>query len=136
MKVLVIGATGNLGLRLVAALLTHSHTVIAYVRSQSKLESLLPKPIYSRITVIQGDAKGSHAIKTAILDNDCNAIINTAGLAALAPWGSSDLPIIFQAVLTAVQNVGAERKMPLRVWFMGGFSVLNVPGSKSLIMNL
>jgi nucleoside-diphosphate-sugar epimerase len=135
-KVLLIGATGNVGLRLVAALLTHSHNVVAYVRSSSKLESLLPQSIYRQISVVQGDATDSASIKKAILDANCDAVINTAGLAALPPWGKSELPTIFRAVLDAVREAGSERKKPLRVWFLGGLGVLHYPGTESMLSSL
>ncbi|KAG9778902.1 hypothetical protein ABEF93_002228 [Exophiala dermatitidis] len=135
MKVLVIGATGNLGLRLVAALLTHGHIVVAYVRSQAKLQSLLPESIYSRITVIQGNATDTASIKRAILDNQCDAVVNTAGLAALAPWAKSELPAIFRSVVEAVRQAGQERQRPLRAWFMAGLGVLYYPGSETMLSN-
>jgi nucleoside-diphosphate-sugar epimerase len=132
MKVLLLGATGNLGLRLIPALLTHNHTVVAYVRSSSKLASLLPPTVNSQIAaVVQGDAKDSVAIKNAILDNGCDAVVNVAGLAAMAPWGSSDLPDIVHAVADAARDAGKERGgKPLRVWFLGGFTLLELPGTK------
>jgi nucleoside-diphosphate-sugar epimerase len=133
MKVLIIGATGNLGIRLVAALLTHNHTVVAYVRSSKKLESLLPTSLYRQITVVQGDATDPLSIKRAILDTSCDAVVNTAGVAALAPWGKSELPAIFKAVLEAVQGAGLERSKPLRTWFLAGFGVLQFPGSNSML---
>ncbi len=133
MKVLLIGATGNLGPRLVAALLTHGHSVVAFARSSAKLESLLPPSVYSQIVVIQGDAMDSVAIKRAILDTNCDAIVNSAGLAALPPWGTSELPAIFRSVLDAVREAGLDRKKPLRAWFLAGFGVLNYPGSQSML---
>lgn len=133
MKVLLIGATGNLGVRLVPALLTHNHGVVTYVRSSSKLESLLPSAVYHQITVVQGDATDEVSIKKAILDTGCDAVVNTAGLAAMAPWGTSELPKIFQAVVHAVQQAGLERHKPLRAWFLGGLGVLYYPGSQSML---
>lgn len=133
MKVLLIGATGNVGLRLVTALLTHSHTVTAYVRSAQKLSSLLPAPVYAQLTVVEGNATSTPAIKKAILENNCDAVVNAAGLAAVLPWGKSDLPEIFAAVLAAVREVGEERKKPLRAWFLGGMGVLNFPGGESIL---
>jgi uncharacterized protein YbjT (DUF2867 family) len=135
MKVLIIGATGNLGIRLVAALLTHGHSVVAFVRSSNKLESLLPTPVYSQITVVQGDATDPLAIKKAILDASCDAVVNTAGLAALPPWGKSELPAIFRAVVDAVQEAGLERPKPLRTWFLAGLGVLHYPESNSMLSN-
>lgn len=134
MKVLLIGATGNVGSRLVPALLTHGHSVVAYVRSSAKLESLLPSDVYQRIDVVQGNAKSSQEIRKAILDTKCNGVINSAGLAALAPWGESDLPEIFQAVFDAVQ-AGGDEEAPLRVWIMGGLGVLYYPGTETMLSN-
>ena len=131
MKVLVLGATGNVGSRLVPSLLSHGHRVVAYVRSASKLESLLPASVHQQITVAQGDAFDSKAIKKAILDNDCDAIINTAGLAGMAPWVKSDLPLIVRAVVDAACEVGKERKSPLRAWILGGLTAMNYPGTKT-----
>ncbi|KAF2788445.1 NAD(P)-binding protein [Melanomma pulvis-pyrius CBS 109.77] len=133
MKVLVIGATGNLGIRLVAALLTHGHNVVAFVRSSNKLESLLPPSVYRQIEVVQGDATDPVSIKKAILDANCDAVVNTAGLAALAPWGKSELPAIFRAVVDAVRGAGLDRKKPLRAWFLAGLGVLYYPGSESML---
>ena len=114
MKVLLIGATGNLGIRLVAALLTHGHSVVAFVRSSNKRESLLQTSVYSQIAVVQGDATDPASIKRAILDTSCDAVANTAGVAALPPWGKSDLPVISRAVLDAVREAGSDRKKPSR----------------------
>ena len=135
MKVLLLGATGNLGSRLVAALLTHEHSVVAFVRSSNKLESLLPTSVYQQITVIQGDATDPTLIKRAILDAGCDAVVSAAGVAAMAPWGKSELPTIFRTVLDAVREAGTDRKSPLRTWFMGGMSVLYYPGTKSMLSN-
>lgn len=134
MKVLVIGATGNVGVRVVAALLTHNHTVVAFVRSATKLESLVSPTLYRKISnVVQGNATDSSAIAKTILDNKCDAVVNTAGMAAMAPWGKSDLPIIFKAVVSGLQEAVKERGKPLRFWCMGGMSALNYPGSEVML---
>lgn len=135
MRVLLIGASGNLGIRLVAALLTHGHSVVAFVRSSNKLESLLPTSVYRQIVVVEGDATDPVSIKRAILDANCDAVVNTAGLAALPPWGKSELPAIFHAVLDAVQEAGLDKKKSLRVWFLAGLGVLYYPGSESMLSN-
>jgi nucleoside-diphosphate-sugar epimerase len=133
MKVLVIGATGNLGVRLIPALLTHGHHVVAFVRSSSKLETLLPESIYRQVTVVQSSAKDSQAVKNALLDNGCDAVINTAGLSAVAPWGHTDLPEIFASVVEGVHEAGEKRGAPLRAWFLGGQGVLNYPGTEVML---
>lgn len=133
MKVLLVGATGNLGIRLVAALLTHNHNVVAYVRSSKKLESLLPTSVHSQITVVEGNATDEVSIKRAILDHKCDAVVNTAGMAALPPWGKSDFPAIFRAVVNATREAGSDRQKPLRAWFLAGMGVLKYPGSESTL---
>ncbi|KAK6432854.1 hypothetical protein LTR95_010977 [Oleoguttula sp. CCFEE 5521] len=130
MRVLLIGATGNVGLRLCSALLTHGHTVVAYVRSTSKLESALPRDAFTRLTVVNGDAMDANAIKSAILDHSCDAVVNASGLAALAPWGSSTLPAIVSAVLKAAREASEVQKRPLRVWVLGGMTALHYPGTQ------
>ncbi|KAK9354059.1 hypothetical protein V1505DRAFT_372253 [Lipomyces doorenjongii] len=135
MKVLVIGATGNLGIRVIPALLSHNLAVIAFVRSSSKLSSLLPSSIFDQITVVEGDAMSADSIKSAILDHGCDAIINTAGLAAMMPWKSSDLPAIVTAVVRAATEAGQMRQNPLRVWFLGGLGLMDIPGTKSMIVS-
>ena len=135
MKVLLLGATGNLGSRLVPALLTHGHRVVAFVRSSSKLESSLPAPVFQQIKVVEGDASDSASVTRAILENDCDAAVSAAGVAAMAPWKSSELPKIFKAILEGVKRAGEERGSPLRVWFMGGMSVLYFPGTESMLSN-
>jgi len=133
MKVLLIGATGNLGLRLVAALLTHGHVVVAYVRSTNKLESLLPESIYSQITVVEGNATDSSLVSRTILERDCDAVVNCAGVAAMAPWKRNNLPEIFSAVLKGVRQAGATTNKPLRAWFLGGLGVLHFPGTDVML---
>ena len=136
MKVLLVGATGNLGLRLVAALLTHGHTVVAFVRSSKKLESLLPAKVYSQITVVEGNATDRLAIKNAILDAKCDAVVNSAGLAALPPWGKSELPAIFHAVVDATREAGESRNKPLRIWLLAGLGIMQYPGLNLMFSDL
>lgn len=135
MKILLVGATGNLGQRLVAALLTHGHEVVAYVRSSKKLQALLPASICSKIAIVEGNATDTTSIKRAILENDCEAVVNTAGVAAMAPWKRNNLPEIFSAVLKGTQQAGSERNQPLRIWLLGGLGVLNFPGTETMLSN-
>ena len=136
MKVLLLGATGNLGSRLVPALLTHNHQVVAFVRSSSKLEAILSAEVFQRVTVVEGDATNPTTVKEAIIQKECDAIVSAAGVAAMAPWKSSELPKIFKAVFEGVKAAAAERGSSLRVWLMGGMSVLHYPGTNSILSDL
>ena len=64
-----------------------------------------------------------------------DAIVNTAGHAAMAPWGKSDLPAIVDAIIKAAIDIGEERKYPLRVWFLGGQGIMDIPTKNQMIVN-
>ena len=79
MRILLLGGTGNLGLRLIPALLAHGHEVIAYVRSTFKLRGLVAERLFNAITTHEGDALDSAGVERALRQHDCDAIMNTAG---------------------------------------------------------
>lgn len=135
MKVLLLGASGNLGVRLVPALLSHNHNVVAYVRSPSKLQSLLPADVFAQITVVQGDATSQETIERAIVEHHCAAVVNTAGYASLSPFGHSELPTILRAAANAARAVGEKTGGPLRAWFLGGLGAMDLPSTPYLLMD-
>ncbi|KAI4265960.1 MAG: hypothetical protein L6R38_009055 [Xanthoria sp. 2 TBL-2021] len=135
MKVLLLGATGNLGSRLIPALLAHNHSVVIFVRSESKLKSLVDSAALSKCTIVNGDATNTRAIEEAILNNQCNALINSAGRAAIFPWEASKMQGIIQAVATAVVEASKKLGYPIRCWFLGGLTVLDFPGKKGTKMS-
>jgi len=126
MKVLLFGATGNLGSRLVPALLSHKHQVVVYVRSEQKLKQLLPSTLLSRITIVTGDATDANAIKDALVDNKSDALVNSAGLASIFPWEAPKQQEIEHAVTTAAVNASKQLEYPIRAWFLGGMTALDV----------
>lgn len=130
MHVLVIGASGKLGSRLLPALLAHDHTVTAFVRDPSKLTDLLPPSLLSAITVVSGDAEDIPTIKAALLDNKCDALICTAGSPS-KPDGSgppSRQGHISASVATAAKQVGEQTGKAIRGWWVTGVVLLDVPG--------
>lgn len=128
MKVLLLGATGNLGSRLIPALLAHNHSVVIFVRSESKLRSLVDSAALAKCTIVTGDATDSQAIEEAILSNRCDALVNSAGLAAALPWEAPKMQGIVQAVATAAVEASKKLGYPIRSWFLGGLTVLDLPG--------
>ncbi|KAL8801565.1 MAG: hypothetical protein Q9182_004351 [Xanthomendoza sp. 2 TL-2023] len=128
MKVLLLGATGNIGSRLIPALLAHKHSVVIFVRSESKLQSLVDSAAISKCTVVNGDATNARAIETAIIDHQCNALVNSAGVAAIFPWQNPTMQGIINAVATAAVEASQKLGHPLRCWFLGGLTVLDFPG--------
>lgn len=132
MRVLLLGGTGNLGVRLIPSLLSHPSTHLTlYIRNIPKLHSLLSPRLLSHpnLTVTEGDATDPTAIKRALIDNDIEGIVNVAGNQVL-PWKEYLLPKIAKAVCDAAVDVGRERGgKPLRAWVATGAGELEYPGT-------
>ncbi|KAJ5355383.1 uncharacterized protein N7496_012595 [Penicillium cataractarum] len=131
MRVLVLGAIGNLGSRLLTTLAQRGHTVVAFARTPSKLT---PNANQQSLLIEKGDATKAADIKDAATRHNCDAIINAAGHAAMAPWRTSDFPAIVNAVIQAALELGRERGTSMRVWFLGGVGILDVPTRKKMIV--
>jgi hypothetical protein len=137
LRVLLLGATGNLGVRLIPALLSHNHAVIAYVRNPTKLKTILKPELLSPITIVEGDATDTAAMYRAIVEHDCNALICAAGNVVMNPWGKANLPGISEAAADAAILAAKERGgKPLRCWFLGGMSLLDYPRSTYFLADL
>ncbi|CAF9913113.1 hypothetical protein IMSHALPRED_000915 [Imshaugia aleurites] len=128
MPVLLLGATGTLGSRLLPALLAHKQKVVVYVRNELKLKELIPSTILSRVTVVKGDATDSDSIRNALVQHECDALVNSAGLAAVLPWSKPQMQEIIKAAATGAVDASKELNRPIRAWFLGGMSILDVPG--------
>lgn len=126
MHILLLGATGNLGLRMLPALLAHNHTVVAYVRSREKLLSLISKRLAERVTIHIGDALDTNAVEAALRQYGCDGVMNTAGNVA-PPWREQYLGKIAISVSNAAVRVGKQRGKVLRAWFIGGLTSLVYP---------
>ena len=133
MKVLVLGAGGNLGRRLVVALASTAsgpapHTVVALVRSRARL----PDDVATLCAaIIEGDAASSATVAAALRDHACDALAHAAGSAPMSPW-ADDMPLVdmFDAVLTAAETVGKERgggEGLIRAWMVGDVAVMDAP---------
>jgi putative NADH-flavin reductase len=128
-RVLLLGATGNLGSRLVPALLAHWNTIIARVRSPEKLSSLLSPDLLSHpiLTIASGSALNTNIIANTLREHDCNAIINAAGN-QVPPWKEPVLGPIVKSVTDAVIQVGKERGVPLRHGLSGAWDRCAIQG--------
>lgn len=135
MRVLLLGVGGNVGSRLVPALLAHQHEVVGYVRSASKVPPKVSAKLHS---VVVGSGTDSAGIKAAILAHNCNAVVNAAGLATTTSMHrTGPLPEIFAAVVKAAVEARQERGgPPLRCWFMSGWTALDSPKPPYLIVDL
>lgn len=124
MKVLLLGATGNVGSRALPALIKHGHTVVAYVRTPSKLA---PEKRAVLAGVVVGSVTDRSALKNAILTHDCDAVFHAAGVAQM--FGRSktgEYNQIFATVVAAIVEAREERRGPaIRAWLMSGFPILD-----------
>lgn len=124
MKVLLLGVTGNVGSRVLPALIKHGHTVVAYARSNKKVTPAMRAVLYS---VIVGSATDTLALKNAILTNNCDAVFHAAGLAQV--WGHSktvEYNTIFAAVFAAIVEARRQRHgAAIRAWLMSGFPIMD-----------
>jgi hypothetical protein len=129
MKVLLLGCTGNLGLRCIPALLAYNHTVTLYVRNTAKLRSLVSPAVLEKVAaIVVGDATNSADIKKAIKEHDIEGVVNVAGN-QVPPWQEFLLPKIAKAVSDAAVAVGKERGASLRGWLVSGMNILLYPGA-------
>jgi len=132
MKVLLLGATGNVGSRLIPALQAHGHDVVVFVRSETKLKQLIPSSIVSKLTIATGSATDSNAVREALVSNRCDALVNSAGLASMFPWQDPRMQDIIQAVTTAAVEASKDMGRPIRAWFLGGMAALDIRDSEGL----
>ena len=132
MPVLLLGVTGNLGSRLLPALLAHKQKVIVYVRNERKLRELIPSTILDQLIIVTGDATDSESIKRSLIEYDCDTLINSAGAIAILPWSAPQMQEIIKAVATGAVDASKELDRPIRAWFLGGMSILDYPGMEGV----
>jgi NAD dependent epimerase/dehydratase family enzyme len=130
MRVLLLGATGNLGSRLVPALIAHHHVLTILVRNTEKLRSLISPALLELVdSVVEGDATDSDRIKQTIKQHNIEAIVDVAGNQVL-PWKEYLLPKIGKAICDAAVEVGKERGKPIRVWVTTVLILMRAQGSE------
>ncbi|KAH8787045.1 hypothetical protein F5882DRAFT_461726 [Hyaloscypha sp. PMI_1271] len=135
MRVLLLGATGNLGSRCLPALIAHKHVVTVFVRNSSKLRAMVSPALLAQANaIVEEDATDSTALKKAILDHDIEGIIDVAGN-IVPPWKESLLPKIASAVRDAAVAVGKQRGKPLRAWITSHLGILEYSGTSYLIQD-
>ena len=104
MKLVVLGATGGVGLEIVRQALARDHRVKAFVRSAERL-----KPYADRVEIERGDLLDSDALATAI--RGCDAILS--GFGPRLPISKSDANLLrdFAAALTRAMQQAAVRRV-------------------------
>jgi uncharacterized protein YbjT (DUF2867 family) len=102
MRLVVLGATGGVGLEIVRQAITHGHQVKSLVRSATRLE-----PFAGRIEIERGDLLNPSALETAI--RGCDAILSGSGPRQPISKSDSNLLRDFAAALTLAMQQAAGR---------------------------
>lgn len=112
MKLVVLGATGGMGLEIVRQAIAHGHFVTALVRSPERL-----KPFSGHISVKQGDLLNSDDLEQAIRDQD--AVLS--GFGPRPPVSKQDANLLerfARALTTAMLHAGVRRAVVESVAFL------------------
>lgn len=103
MKVVVFGANGRVGTKVVARLLEKGHDVRAFVHSSSKLVE------HSNLSIIEGDVHSSEQVSAALQGREI--VISTLG-----SWGTESKDILSAAmknIVSAMQEANIDRIISL-----------------------
>jgi putative NADH-flavin reductase len=104
MKLLVLGATGGIGLEVIRQAIAHHHSVTAFVRSPDRLAAF-----QDRISIEQGDLLNSSQLERAIQGND--AILSAFGPRVPVAKADANLLREFAAALTSAMRRTSVRRV-------------------------
>lgn len=127
MKLLIIGATGDTGSRLLRMAIQEGHEVTAFVRSADKLNAQLTAASLTAPAVIIGDVFDQDSISSACHGQD--VVINAAGTVR---DGEQFVELVRKVSLAVENGLGAGG----RYWFFGGIGALDVPGTNRMSLEL
>lgn len=112
MKMLILGATGGIGLELVNQAIERGHSVTAFVRTPERL-----KPYQGRITVIQGDVMNSAELERVVDGHD--AVLS--GFGPRLPLSKVDADLLRRfavSVTTAMLHTDVRRVVVVSTAFL------------------
>lgn len=120
MKVMVLGAGGKLGLRLVESGLAKNHDVTAAARNPELFSRAWAGRSQAMVRVIQVDVTNPAQLEAAMAGHD--AIVSAAGNVA----DGQRFVDLFDRVTTSAERVfGGDR----RVWMLAGAGLLDIPNA-------
>ncbi len=127
MKIIVFGATGNTGKRLLAQGIQMGHEMTAFVRNQEKLYAQLGEHSDKHVKVIAADIMDPDQVSEALAGQD--AAIVAAGHAGQG----EEFVRMIDNIITQCE---AEARFSGRVWVMGGAGLLDIPYTNLIGNNL
>ena len=127
MHLFLLGATGNMGQRLLAQGLARGHAITACVRNRAKLGQQLGATLPQGLTIVEGGTDDPAALQAAMAGHD--AVINCAGYVA---DGAAFTALVDRVVTAAEGALGPNG----RLWLFGGAGALDVPGTDLMGVDL
>ncbi len=127
MKIIVFGATGNTGRRVLAQGVKMGHEMTAFVRSPEKLYEQQSEHTAQHVKVIARDILDSASVREALSHQD--AAILAAGTAAQGEQ-------FVRIVDNLVSQCESQSRFSGRVWLMGGAGLLDIPYTDLIGNNL
>ena len=114
MRVVLFGATGNLGVHVLPRLLNEGHDVTVFVRSEARLRAAFgSSDMLSRVRIVEGDAMCSAAVDVMLSSGFFDTLVSTAGCvdnSALSDFESTRYCKIFcNSMQTATTQRGMRR---------------------------
>ncbi len=125
-KVLVVGAAGNLGRRLIRAGQRHGHEMTALVRDGGAFTSRLTGDEPNDVRIVECDIFDTDGLHSAIEGQ--HVVINAAGNVN----DGKPFSALFDHVVSAVERHAAVEK----AWFLGGAAVLDIPHTRRIGVGL
>ncbi len=125
-KVLVIGAAGNLGRRLILAGQRQVHSMTALVRDADAFRSKMQRHELANVRIVEGDLFEADPIDTALKGQ--HVVVNAAGNVN----DGKPFSALFDRVVSAIERHPAIEK----AWFLAGAAVLDIPHTKRIGVGL
>lgn len=127
MKIIVFGATGNTGRRVLEQGIHRGYEMTAFVRNAEKLYDQLGELALKKVRVIEDDILKPVSVREALAHQD--AAIITAGHAG---QGEEFVRIVDNIV----SQCESQPSFSGRVWMMGGAGLLDIPHTELIGNNL
>ena len=131
LKVLLFGANGNLGSRVLYQLAACGHDVTCFERSERRLRAGFNSKIFDSVDVIEGDACDRAAVDSALMADNYEVLVSCAGAVDNGVLTEEEaLASPFCRMFANIASAAEEHlPPPRRAIFIGGITALDVPGT-------